>query len=61
MCSIIDVFSISISLGKPKGGHKGRMKHYLTAEEIADQEERRKREQDWKVYTFIMLHLFGVI
>lgn len=26
------------------------MKHYLTAEEIADQEEKKKREQEWKVY-----------
>jgi hypothetical protein len=34
--------------GKPKGGHKGRMKHYLTAEEIAEQEDRKQRELDWK-------------
>ena len=30
------------------------MKHYLTAEEIAEQEERKKREQEWKVHTCIV-------
>lgn len=34
--------------GKPKGGHKGRMRRFVTEEEIADQEEKKKREQEWK-------------
>ena len=36
-------------LGKQKGGHKGRAKHYLTQEEIDEQEQRKKREAEWKV------------
>ncbi|XP_003387651.2 PREDICTED: 28 kDa heat- and acid-stable phosphoprotein-like [Amphimedon queenslandica] len=34
--------------GKPKGGHKGRMRRFVTEEEMVDQEEKRKREQEWK-------------
>ena len=37
--------------GKPKGGHKGRSKRYMTEEEVAEQEEKRRREQEWKVWS----------
>lgn len=29
--------------------HKGRAKHYLNPEEVREQEQRKKREEDWKV------------
>lgn len=33
--------------GKPK--HKGRAKHYVTQEELEQEETRKKREDEWKV------------
>lgn len=37
------------------------MKHYLTAEEIADQEEKKKREQEWKVYNYHKILITDII
>lgn len=53
-CRKVCTFSFSVIClffsmpGKPKGGHKGRMRRFVTEEEIADQEEKKKREQEWK-------------
>ena len=41
---------LSTLFGKPKGGYKERMKHYLTTE----QEERKRRKQERKVHTCIV-------
>lgn len=32
----------------PKSKHKGKVKHYLTSEEAAEQEQKRQRELEWK-------------
>ena len=29
--------------------HKGRAKHYLNPEEVREQEEKKKREDEWRV------------
>ena len=36
-------------LGGRTRGHKGRPKHYLTREEIEAEEQRKKKESEWKV------------
>ena len=32
-----------------KSSHKGRGRHFLTAEEVRQTEEKRQREKEWKV------------
>ena len=42
------VFALSLG-GKVKGGHKGRAKRYTSVEEVREQEEKKEREQEWRV------------
>ncbi|KAL5474033.1 hypothetical protein EMCRGX_G028605 [Ephydatia muelleri] len=32
----------------PKGKHKGKVKHYVTSEEVEEAEQKRQRELEWK-------------
>ena len=40
-----------------KGGHKGRAKRYVSPEEVEQEQERQKREQDWKVISEMLVEI----
>lgn len=40
--------------GGKSRGHKGRPKRYLTAEEIRAEEEKKKKESEWRVCASVL-------